>query len=86
MRHNNQDDRWYQKPNFVSGIELLGYQKSRSGVEQDQRLKPVVMFFVAMPKGIRPDSNRQTNHPHIKPSIVYDVYAKKRKGGENQRQ
>lgn len=82
MSHYDEDNGGCQEPGFVADEKLFGHQKSRPNIKQDQGLKAVVMFSVAMPQGVCSNSDRKDDHPSLEPDIVDDVDAKKWQGGE----
>lgn len=82
MSHYDKDNGRCQQPGLVADEKLFGHQKSRPNVKQDQGLKAVVMFSVAMPEGVCSNSDRKGYHSSLEPDIVDDIDAKKGQRGE----
>jgi hypothetical protein len=82
MSDHDEENGGYQQPGLIADEKLFGHQKSRSNVKQDQGLKAVVVFPVAVPEGIGSDSDRKGDHSSLEPDVVDDIDAKKGQRGE----
>lgn len=85
IAHVGHDDKSYgggQQPIFVLDEKLLDDQKSGSDVKEDQWLKPVMVFGIAMPEREGSDPYGQSDHPDLKPHIVDDIDPEQGQGGE----
>lgn len=82
MGHYDEDNGGCQQPGFVADEKLFGHQKSRTNVKQDQGLKAVVVFPVAVPEGVGSDSDRKGDHSNLEPDVMDDIDAKKGQRGE----
>lgn len=66
--------------------KLFQYQEHKPRIKQPHGQETVVVLFIAMVEGIRPDHQGQPDHTNLESEMMNDIDAKKREGAEKQRQ
>ena len=86
MRTNDGNNSYDQEEGLKLNEELFEHKKNKSKTENKYRGKGMMMFYIAMEKGIRTHCKCQSDHAPFKNRIVDDIDPENGKGAHEYRQ